>query len=59
LIENEKGCPQLDSLFYFYGIDVRTSVQRPRVKSGNFIGIEPLATEISLSGPGALHAAAS
>ena len=45
--------------FFDYGTDVRASDQRPRVKSGNLIGAEPLATEISLKGPGALHAAAS
>jgi hypothetical protein len=31
----------------------------PRVKSGNFIGALPLATDISVSGIGALHVAAS
>ena len=33
--------------------------QSPRVKSGNFIGMLPFATDISVSGSGALHAAAS
>lgn len=42
-----------------YGTDERAAVQRPRVKSGNLTGVEPFATEISLSGPGALQAAAS
>jgi hypothetical protein len=31
----------------------------PRVKSGNCMGAPPCCTEASLSGPGALHAAAS
>ena len=33
--------------------------QLPRVKSGNFIGALPFATDRSESGPGTLHAAAS
>ena len=33
--------------------------QSPRVKSGNFIGALPFATDISDSGKGALHVAAS
>lgn len=42
-----------------YGIDVLAPVHLPRVKSGNLTGIEPLATDISLKGPGADQAAAS
>ena len=39
---------------------VRTNYfQRPRVKSGNSMGALPFAIDISDSGPGALHAAAS
>jgi hypothetical protein len=37
----------------------RGKVHLPRVKSGNLTGIPPLATDSSLSGPGALQAAAS
>ena len=37
----------------------RFSFQRPRVKSGNLTGALPSSTEASLSGPGALQAAAS
>ena len=40
-------------------ITSRTAVHRPRMKSGNFTGALPFATDISLSGPGADHAAAS
>lgn len=36
-----------------------TPAQAPRVKSGKRIGALPWATESSLNGPGALHAAAS
>ena len=37
----------------------RFSFHFPRVKSGNFTGALPFATDSKLSGPGALHAAAS
>lgn len=37
----------------------RAAFHFPRVKSGNFTGTLPCATDISLSGPGALTAAAS
>lgn len=37
----------------------RTADHFPRVKSGNFIGALPFATDASLNGPGADHAAAS
>ena len=40
-------------------VHARGFIQSPRVKSGNFIGALPLATDISVSGSGALHAAAS
>ncbi len=37
----------------------RFSCHLPRVKSGNFTGMLPCATDWKLSGPGALQAAAS
>ena len=37
----------------------RASLHLPRVKSGNFTGALPLASDCSLSGPGTLQAAAS
>ena len=40
-------------------LNTRAFSHSPRVKSGNFIGALPFATDISVSGNGALHAAAS
>ena len=43
----------------YTGIACGPACHLPRVKSGNFTGMLPLATDSSLMGPGALHAAAS
>ncbi len=55
--EDQKSCSSFP--FITQSMLTRFSFHLPRVKSGNLIGPDPFASEISLSGPGTLHVAAS